>query len=239
MSKLIAVSTLQERVRVLCDLADFTTDTGVTSAAVLDFLQTSFCELAAIAKEYTTADMLTSSGTLTTTATVSTVSMPLNFSDLVRISWQKDSSTEIDLEKANHNEMLAQPNGGFSSGWDGYSTIRYRLMGPATIELFPTPNAAYTLKLYYTTGIYVTSTSDVVLMRDGWEQWVVFNTSGLVRMRQQKTAEDLGPGSFFAQRDKKESDIRRQLKRDKFGINRIRDERSHYHQRRAREPWRF
>jgi hypothetical protein len=239
MSKLVTVSTLAERVRQLCDLPVYDTETTVTSAAVLDFLQVSFCELAAIAKEYTTADMLTSFGTLTTTATVSTVSMPTNFSDLVRISWLKDSTTEIDLEKANPNEFRAAPNGGYSSGWDGYGTIRYRLMGPATIELFPTPNAAFTLRLYYTTGIYVTATSDVVMMRDGWEQWVVLNACGLVRMRQQKTADDPGPGNFFAQRDKKEMDIRRQLKRDKFGINRIRDERSNDQQRRAREPWRF
>jgi hypothetical protein len=241
MSQLVTVSTLTERVRTLCDLASYTTNTGVTTAAILDLIKTSFSELAAIVKEYTTEQLLTTSGTLTTTASVSTVSLPTNFSDLVRIAWQKDSTTEIDLEKANSDQFLATPQGGYSSGWDGYGVIRYRLMGPATIELFPTPDAAYTLRLYYTTGIYVTSTSDVVMMRDGWDQWVVFNTCGLVRMRQQKTAEDPGPGSFFAQRDKKEADIRRQLKRDKFGINRIKDVRDPLSdpRLRAREPWRF
>lgn len=238
MSKFVTVSTLAERVRQLCDLGDYTTDTTITQACILDFLQVSLTELAAIAKEYTTEQMLTSSGTLTTTASVSTVSVPTNFSDLVRLSWMKDATTEIDMIKADSNQFQAAPYGSSSSGWGGYGEIRYRIMGPATIELFPTPDAAYTLRLYYTTGIYVTATTDTVMMRDGWEQWVVFNTCGLVRMRQQKTAEDLGPGSFFTQRDKKEMDIRRQLKRDKFGVNRIRDVRTDQRLK-GREPWRF
>lgn len=213
---------MQERARVLCGLATLTVNTTITPAIMLDFVRTSLVELGGIVKEYTDEQLLSASGTVPTVANVATVALPTNFSDLVRLSWVKSATEDVPLEWASVDEFAATP----PSSWTGYGPIKYRLMGPATLELFPTPTAVYTLKLHYTTGIYIATAADTVTMRDAWDQWVVFNVCMLIRMAQQKTGEDLSPASFVAQRDTVEMRIRKQLKRDKFGPQHVRDSRS-------------
>ncbi len=240
MSQSVTVSTLVERVRQLCDLPPFTTDTPVTSAAILDLIRTSLSMLGGIVREYSDEELLTTSSLLSTQANVPVVSLPVAFSDLVRLSWVKSDTIELLLDRAGVQEWSPNTWGAWSS-WDGNGVPKYRVMGANVIELYPTPTAVYSLRAYYSTGIYVSSTGDVVTMRDGWDQWVVFNTCALVRQRQQKSAEDPGPGGFIAQRDYVEQSIRRQMKRDRWGSAKIQDKRSRAWDPRTRRqlPWRY
>lgn len=212
------ISTGIERVRQLCGLGPFTANSQVTSTAVLDYFKTAAVLLGGMVKEYSDEELLTSSGTITTVPNVAQVSLPTHFSDLIRIVWMRTPTEEIPLEWANVDDWEANPSGGLSNAWTTHGPIKYRLMGANTIELYPTPPGAYTLKLHYTTGIYVTSTSDTLIVRDGWDQWMVLQCCIFVRTSQQKDGSE-----FWPQLQMLEASIRKQLRRDKFGVQTIRD----------------
>ncbi|MFT3927438.1 MAG: hypothetical protein QM778_33200 [Myxococcales bacterium] len=224
MSQQVQVSTLQERVRVLCGLEPYTANTLFTPAIILDLVRAALTQLGGIIKEYSDQQLLTTFGLVATTPGLSVVSLPTGFSDLMRISWLRTATEETPLEWADVDNWLASPVAS-SSSWDTFTVPKYRVMGANTVELYPTPQAAYNLKLHYTTGIYVTTASDFVVMQDSWDQWVVFYTCIMVRLAQQKEGEAVSPASFIALLEKEDAAIRKRLKksRDKFGIETIRD----------------
>lgn len=226
MSQPVIVSTLQNRARVLAGLAPFTANTTVSLADALEMAKASFEELGSIAKEYTDEQLLSASGTVPTQAGLGVVSMPTHFSDLSRVSWLRAANDEVPIDWAGTNEFFSAPQGGTSSPWSSYGGgIKARLIGPNSLELFPAPDAVYTLKLYYTTGIYVVTAADTVVMRDGWSRWIVYDLCVQFRMAQQKTGEDLSPASFIAQRDAVEQRIRHQMQRDRNRHRHIQDRR--------------
>ena len=226
MSQLVSVSTIQERVRVLCKLPTFSADTPITTVAMRDFLQAACRKLGALVKERSGENYLTSSGPLTTTAGISTVTLPPEASDLLRLAWRRSESEEIELTRANPDQMQAYPNA-WGDGW----AVQYRLINNA-IEFFPTPDGAYNLRIYYSTGLYVVSTSDEFMCRDNWDQWIALYTCRLVRATEQKACPEFDV--MFAEVD---SDVRAQLRRDHFSPRQARDVRSREYRRRP-EYWR-
>jgi len=213
----VVISDIQERVRQLCDLPAYTTDTPITTATILDFSKLACTLLAGIAREQSAQMLLGGSTQLTTTAGVSQVSLPTEAEDLVRISWLKEPSQEIALEVADSDSMKAYPN-----AWGGVYPIRYRLIGQA-VELFPTPDQVYTLNVYYQGGIYITASTDTVLMRDGWDQWIALQMCILVRARQQKDSSD-----FAAMLAMLDADVKKHMRKDRFAVRQIRDQRALY-----------
>lgn len=207
----VLVSDIQERVRTLCDLPAYTTTTPITSAMILDYVTVSANLLGALVKEASSEMYFVSSSTLTTTAGVAFVSVPSGFADLLRLSWQKSSSQDIPLDVADVDAFDAYPQ-----AW-GNRVPQYRLIGQ-TIQFYPTPDAAYTLNCYYSTGLRPTSASDSLVLRDGWDLWIGLQAAVFVRMRQQKEASDI-----TAMLGKVESDLKRQLHRDRFGPRQVRD----------------
>jgi hypothetical protein len=212
MSKTYAVSTLIERARVLCGLPAFTTDTTVTTAAALDFAQAACEMLGGIVGERSEENYLAAFDTLTTQAGVEIVSLPDACNDLLRLSWLRSASEEITLERAVIDEFVAYPH-----QWSGNIRPRYRIIDNA-IDLFPTPDAVYTLRIYYTTGIYVTSTASTIVCRPFWDQWITMQLCKFFRPVQQKGSPD-----FDGMQAQAEMRIERQLRRDRAGIRQIRD----------------
>lgn len=223
MSQAIAVSTIQERVRVMCGLPVFTTNTTITSAAMLDFIKVAVSLLAGIVKEASSELYFAEATTVETVADLPMVSFPSNnFSDLIRLAWQKDENTEVPIERATLEEMSA---GASSSGWADVNTGRpkYRLLGQ-TIELYPTPDAVYTLNVHYSTGLYPTSTTSTMVCRDGWDQWMALQTCVLVRAAQTRDASDFNTLLYGADwQSGLTAAIKRQLPRDRAGIHQARD----------------
>lgn len=235
MSQTITVSTIQSRVCTLCGIEDtLTADTPFTSTAMLDFLKVGCEELAALVGERASEMYFATTGTVSTVDGTSTVAIPSGMADLLRITWQKSESEEIDLVRATPETMRAWPaNWGDSE----CTAVYYRLLG-STIQLYPTPDAVYTLNLHYTTGLYPVSTASTFVGRDGWSQWITLYVCTLVRARQQKSAADFmellyGPdhetGGLTAR-------IKRQLRRDRVGVRRVRDVRGPLF-RPPRDPW--
>lgn len=234
MSQNVALSTIQSRVCALCGLpSTLDTNTPVTAAVMLDFLKAACALLGGAVKKRVSEFYFTESSTLTTVNGISVVSTPSNFSDLYSLTWQKSTSEEIPLERARTEDFRAYPN-----AWNDSecTKIFYRIVGNA-IEFFPTPDAAYTLNVYYSTGLYPTSTASTFYCRDGWDQWIALQTALMVRGRQQKDATDIrlmlfGPDGQSGL----DKDLRDQLRRDKAGIRRVRDVRSSI-MGTQRNPW--
>lgn len=217
MAQVIAISTIQERVRQLCDLPAFTTDTPITSAAILDFAKLACTLLAGVVRERSSELLLGGSTQLTTSTGISLVSLsPIEAEDIIRISWLKSPSEEIPLRIADSDRMQAYP-----AAWSG-AEILYRPQGQA-IELFPTPDDVYTLNFYYQGGIYITAAADTLTLRDAWDQWIALQMCILVRTRQQKDSSD-----FAAMLGMVDQTVRTGLRRDRFAVRQIRDQRATY-----------
>lgn len=210
----VAVETIQERIRQLCDLPVFAADTNPTSAAILDLIAASTVLLAGLVKERSDELYFVNSDTFSTQGGLPFVSLPTDSHDIIRVSWQKSASEDIDLDIADSSEFVAYP-----SAWGGVRP-KYRIIGQ-TIEFFPTPDAAYDVKIYYSTGLYVTSTEQSISVRDGWDQWIVYQTAILVRTRLKQDFSE-----FAMLLDALTERVQRQLRRDKHGIRQVRDLRS-------------
>jgi hypothetical protein len=236
-SQTVALSTIQARVITLCDLPEtLDTDTPVTSAQMLDFLKLACSLLGGIVKEYAAEMYFTTSGQLSTVADTPTVALPSGFSQLQRLVWLRSDTEELELVPATVEHMAAHPR-----SWGASETvlIAYRIVGQ-TIELYPTPDAVYTLKAHYSTGLYPADINASFVAQDGWDQWVTLYTCLLVRKRQQKDASDFmlalyGPDG----RSGVEGNVRKQLKRDRAGVRRVRDVRGGEFSpvMRPRKPW--
>jgi hypothetical protein len=74
------------------------------------------------------------------------------------------------------------------------------------------------VKIFFSTGLSPTAASDSLVLREGWDLWIGLQTAMLVRMRQQKD-----PSDIQALLGKVEGDMQRQLRRDRFGVRRVRD----------------
>lgn len=213
MAILVQVSTLHERTRVDCDLPTYTTNSNVTLATILDYTQRSAQKLAALIQQYGSDEKyLTLSTTLTTTPSVATVTLPSNTLDVERVAMVIDANRET--------LMFPAPLEDWSPGttlYDPDQVPSYRVIGN-TLTLFPTPTTARTLRVYYSVGFTVSSTSDVLALRPNWDEFIVQYQNMLVCLRQGKS-----PGQFQQFFGDAGLAIMGQLKRDRAGPRQVRD----------------
>jgi hypothetical protein len=234
-SQTITLSTIQSRVISICGLpATLTTDTTVTLAEMLDYLKMACTLLGGAVKKRSSEFYFTTSSNLSTVANTATVAIPSGFSDLYYLKWLKSSSEEIDLYRATPEDFKAYPN-----TWNRSECpkIYYRLVGD-NIEFFPTPDAVYTVKAYYSTGLYPTDLSSTFNGRDGWDQWIALQAALMVRTRQQKDAADIRMLLYGSDgiSGGVNGALLDQLKRDKYGVRQVRDVRGSIF-RSERDPW--
>lgn len=213
MSILVPVSDLVERIQLDCGLPEFTTNTAITSAAVLDFVKRGAQKLAGLVQSAGAGEQYLSLTTsLTTTAGVPTVSLPSNTQDVLRVGWMYDGDREIQLSVASIDAWdSSEPN------WGVDAVPTFRVMGN-TLMLFPTPQSVKTINLFYTVGFSVTSTSDILALRESWDEFIVAEANIMVRNRLEKACPE-----FLMARDEARSAVVSQLRRDRAGIRQVRD----------------
>jgi hypothetical protein len=215
LSILVQVSELVERVRLDCGLPTYSSDTNITSAAVLDFVKRSAQKLSGIVQR-AGADQhyLTTTASLATTAGVAVVSLPVNTMNVIRVGMTVGGH-DVQLEPA--------PIGDWDPAGGDYLTSlldavpRYRLIGN-TLTFYPTPNYVRPLTVYYTLGFTVSALSDYLALQAFWDEYIVNNCNVLVRNRQEKAAAE-----FAEERDRNEGAIVQQIRRDRAGVRQIRD----------------
>lgn len=213
MAILVPVSTLHERTRVDCDLPTYTTNSNVTLAMILDYTQRAAQKLAALIQQHGSDEKyLTLSTTLATTPSVSTVTLPSNALDVERVSMIIDTDRETLMYPAPLEDW--RPG---TTLFDPEQVPSYRVIGN-TLTLFPTPTTARNLRVYYSVGFTVSSTSDILALRPNWDEFIVQYQNMLVCLRQGKDATRFQ--QFFADAGLA---IMNQLKRDRAGPRQVRD----------------
>ena len=213
MGTAVLVSEVLEEARVRLGLPAYASGSLVTSTAALNLVKFSARRLSALIRR-TDSDYFLTTGSLTTSAGINEVSLPANFSDLRSIAWMRTADERVPLEMASVDDL--DGTGETAESWQ--CAPRYRLTSNV-VMLFPKPNAAYTLSIYYDTGIYVTATTDLISCQPGWDEWLVLDFCVRVRQMEEASAAD-----FIAERNKVEFDIIKQASmRDRFMVHQVRD----------------
>lgn len=212
------VSALQERVRFRCALPAFSADTNVTTSDALIIVQESVRRLCGLMAEHNPDAYFATSTTLTTTNGVSTCSLPLNFTNLLSIHWDRGNGWAPPIRLANVEDVRPVDSG---LGWEACEP-KYRFLGNQ-LEFVPIPRAAHSVLLRYSTGLFPTAASDTVYLELGWDEWVVLDCCCKVRQRQEKDYSD-----FAAEREKIQREIDAHARRDRVGIAQTRDVSSNY-----------
>jgi len=209
----VLVSEVIEEARFRVD-ANSGASTYVNDAAMLRLVKFSARRLSAMIRREFGGDYFTSRTTLTTTPSSDTVALPGNFSDLRQIAWVRGSNDVVPMSRAGVDDWRASSE--TATAWDAAPTYQIQ---SSNLLVFPKPNQAYTLSIYYDTGIYVTSTSDSIDAQPGWEEWLINDVCIRIRMR-----EDLEFSSFEKERSIAAAEIKQQAaQRDRVGVHTVRD----------------
>jgi hypothetical protein len=207
-----AVSDIIERVRTRADLPAFNANTNVTDAMVLSMVQESARDLSALLNDLEWYFVTTQD--LATTAGVPYVSLPANCATVIDVTWLRDSVRYTKLRSADIEAMPSQP----TMVWA--NTIpAFRLAGNL-IELFPTPDAVYSLRVRYSTGAFIASAADTLFGQAGWDTWIIYNVCCIIRQR-----EDRDYSAFAQERDKKLAEVMATARRERGVVKRPRQTR--------------
>ena len=214
MSIAIAVQDIVNRVAYRCELPTFTVDTNTSSTDVLMLVQESTRRLSGIMGDLSDEAYFATTGTLATVANIPVVSVPANFGNLLGIHWVQTDGTPVLLRQANQEEIGPSQ----TNGWNNIEAPTYKLTAN-TIEFFPPPDSVETIKVRYTTGLFVTSLADTLQAALGWDTWVVLDVACVVRQRQDKDYSALSAEKGLIERE-----IRTQARRrDRAGFATVRD----------------
>lgn len=205
------VSDLIEDVRTRLDLPTYSASTNPTSTQILNMCTESALRLSAVVRSAFGADYFETSTDLTTQSGLEYVSLPDNCSAVNRLVWVRGTDDFVEIERAPQHETHA-----WSGGWSSRRP-KYRLR-TGVIWFFPTPDAAYTVKCTYDTGIVVTATTDYINGEPGWREWMTLDVCRKMRMADEKDGSDL----LLAQQQV-EAMIKSLAPRDKAGITQVRD----------------
>ncbi len=232
MSLSVTVATIQERVRNRLALPVYSTDTTVTTAEILEFVITSSQLLSGLIGRSYGNGYFDTSTTLVTQAGLPFVSLPTDFTYLINAYWLISSTSYMEIEEAQSNEIL--PTGYAAQAWNQSGLVPKMRLKSGTIEFYPTPSAAYNVVLNYTTGIVPTSTASVLPLQAGWDEWIVLDVCVKCRQKEQKDAAD-----FIYDRDRIEAMIVSNAKPRDKRKKRIADRRNDTSAMRGTPIWRW
>lgn len=212
-------------------LPAYSTTTFVTTSEILDLVKQSAQLLSGIIDEAWGEHYFTTTIDLVMIAGTASYDLPENFAHLIRLAWIKNSSEPaLFLEQASVDDWEPNP-----VGWSGGTIPKYRVMGP-NITFYPTPQEAHTLRMYYSTGIFVTAPASTIDAQVGWDEWLVQDVCAKIQ-----TKLEMDPSVFMAERARIEAMIVKQCsKRDRSRPVQIRDLRGADERNwlRTRWPWR-
>lgn len=150
--------------------------------------------------------------TLQTQAGLDLVSLPAGFSTLRTLHFIDGTHATL-LKRAFDQEYHVTPR-----PWNWRSEPRYRIEGNVLV-FTPIPDAVYTLRCAYTTGLSIASATDTIQGQPGWSEWLVLDCIEQILDRSDKDA---------TRYTARKADVERKLKeeaknRDRGGVMSPRD----------------
>jgi hypothetical protein len=216
MSVAFVVSDIQDRIKFRCDLPTFTTETNVTIADALTLVKESARRLSGLIGHASDEAFFVTTETVATVADLEYASLPAGLGLVTGVHWLRGTNDPVPLRQATQEDMVP----GVTNGWTRI-TPTYRIQGQ-TIEFWPTPQDVYSVRLRYSTGVDVISTSTTIYGQYGWDTWIVLDCCCTIRQRQDKDY-----SAFAAEKGLVEREILKHARRrDRVGVPTARDMRS-------------
>ncbi len=231
MSLPVLVSEIISDVETRCGLPVCTADTNVTATAMLRMVKQSAQRLSGLMTGAFGSNYFATQMTLATQAGLAFVSLPTNFATLLRLYYVSGGKAyPIEMAQVEDwSPASVTPQSWTAADAPNSVSVQYRLQG-AILALYPCPSAAYTLSMTYTTGLFVTATSDTIAGQIGWDEWLTLDVCCRVRQREQKDYSE-----FRDERAIVEGNILGQAKqRDRTAVFQVRDDRGVFNQRSTR-----
>ena len=160
--------------------------------------------------------------TLATQAGLELVSLPDNLATIQALYWIDSHNEARKLMHAELRDWQPTAQAWANSGdWLWPSVLpTYRLQGNA-IALQPVPSAVYSLRLEYSTGIFVASSSDTIFGQVGWDEWLTLDCCERIADREDKQSD-----KWYAKKMAIQDEILEQAsRRDRFVPLQVVDER--------------
>ncbi len=230
MSIQIRVGDILDEVLFQLHLPDFGASEFVTNTSAVRLLKSSGRRLSGLLTRLYGDAFFAETATLTTVPDFDLVSLPDNLATVRTLHWIKDENTAVELTRANMHTYLEKPQSWGSnvdSWWTCQSAPTYRIESNV-IVLVPKPTEAYTLRLNYTTGIFIPDLSLEEGGMDyefegqiGWAEWMVADICYAITKREQKD-----PTNFLNDLTMYEQQMKDHIaNRDRFSTYQVRDAR--------------
>jgi hypothetical protein len=195
----------------------------LTPAMCLDFIQSGCERLSGLVTRAFGDHYWQQTATLATQAGLDLVSLPSDTMTISSVHWLTNNSA-YPLARADVHEYDPRSQSwGQPNDWSPtYGVLPMYTVEANVIRLVPTPNAVYSLRVAYTTGLFVTALTDTIPANLGWKEYLVNDFAEMVRQREDKDA-----SNFTARRMEVQDQILDQAaQRDRFATYQVRDTRN-------------
>jgi hypothetical protein len=195
----------------------------LTPAMCLDLIQSGCERLSGLVTRAFGDHYWQQTSTLATQAGLDLVSLPTDTMTISSVHWLVNNSA-YPLSRADVHEYDPRSQSGVSLtiGAPPMACSRCTRLRPTLSVWFPVPNAVYSLRVAYTTGLFVTALTDTIPANLGWKEYLVNDFCEMVRQREDKDA-----SNFTARRMEVQEQILDQAaQRDRFATYQVRDTRN-------------
>lgn len=195
MAVTISVATILSNVAQLISVPTFSTTTNVTAAQALAWTQQALESLQGLNQQKLGDDKYhISSVDLTTQASINTLSLPSDAIEVFDVLWAEDENTVHRLLPANASDI--EPFGHDAREWDCAPT--FRIEGN-TLALYPCPDQAYDISVWYGSHFTVTTSADTFQGRLDWQKWIELDVAIKCLTRKKRYADIAGIQGLQAQ----------------------------------------
>jgi hypothetical protein len=164
----VSVATILTNVSQLIGVPAFSSGTNVTATQALAWAVQALESLQALNQQKLGDDKYhISSVDLSTQASINTLSLPSDAIEVFDVLWAEDANTVHRLSMANAADL--EPQGHDAREWDCPPT--FRIEGN-TLALYPCPDQAYDISVWYGSHFTVTSSADTFQGRLDWAKWI-------------------------------------------------------------------
>lgn len=184
------------------DLPAYSSNGFVSSAGILRTINASLQAYYALLLECYGDDYFVQSTSITTSANISISSLPSRFHSLRSLLWSRGTDDIIHVPRATRDDVYLA-----SYTPQSWNTIAptYNIQGQV-IQWLPTPNAAYSLTMFYSAlPVDLALDADVFDAGPGHEEWVISEVCRRIAVR-----EDKDPTIFLMERQTVEARIKAQ-----------------------------
>lgn len=192
----------------------------ITPAIALDFVQGSLEGLTGLLTRLCGDTYFLQVADVLTQAYDDTISTPRLFATLESIDWINGEVAVAGTEKYRMLPAQFDNYDPTPAKWGHDKLPSYRLEAN-TIVFTPVPTAVETLRIKYTTGLFIQSLTDFIPAQVGWKEWLICDFACRVRDRQEKDATSWMDKKMLAEAQIEEWASRR----DRNGAMQVRDPR--------------